>query len=442
MRFIVYLLVSVFYIYLNGCQGGNAATGDDQVATSSDLSQTVTGVRGEDPLFVDIKIDPLQKESVFTESNSILNNVEVDPTEVVSQEIFEIQLLAQVVSQDEVSITVYSDQFDGSVSMLLGVEFFEAFQPSVEDAQELQVFQSDLSRNNEIAIDPIYVDDGRIKVTFSEASVFTFRRVVDLTGSEDESSAPTFDAPTDLLIASTTSESLELTWNVSSEAESVVIERSLDQLNYVSVGLVGGATTNFLDTGLDAQTIYYYRIAAHYTEGSSDYIQTSGETDDNATYLFVSSVNSVANTSVATRDAHCQQKGEERFGGGSWVAFVSTSGFDARDRHLITGPVYNTRSDADGGPQVLANDEADFYGGSLQEIRYGANGEDINEWIATGTNLDGTASSNTCLDWTSDDFFNDRFAAASPYALDGDWVYERAMSCFTGGIAWYCIGSQ
>ena len=113
---------------------------------------------------------------------------------------------------------------------------------------------------------------------------------------------------------------------------------------------------------------------------------------------------------LAGADAHCQSLAAGvGAGGNTWRAYLSTSGtdgVDARDR-IGDGPWYNIR-----GVQV-ASSVADLHGDDnnmtreteLNELGELVNGREQSpnqHDILTGSNLDGTASENTCNNWSTD----------------------------------------
>jgi len=70
-------------------------------------------------------------------------------------------------------------------------------------------------------------------------------------------------APTGLNISNTFSTSLILAWTDQSQFESGSrIQRSVDSLEWSTVGTVGADVTTFQDTGLAPNTTYYYRVVA------------------------------------------------------------------------------------------------------------------------------------------------------------------------------------
>ncbi len=113
---------------------------------------------------------------------------------------------------------------------------------------------------------------------------------------------------------------------------------------------------------------------------------------------------------LAGADAHCQSLAAGvGAGGNTWRAYLSTSGtdgVDARDR-IGDGPWYNIR-----GVQVassVANLHSDD-NNMTRETELNELGELVNgreqspnqHDILTGSNLDGTASENTCNNWSTD----------------------------------------
>ncbi len=109
-------------------------------------------------------------------------------------------------------------------------------------------------------------------------------------------------------------------------------------------------------------------------------------------------------------DAHCQSLAAGVGAGGkTWRAYLSTSGtdgVDARDR-IGDGPWYNVR-----GVQVassVANLHSDD-NNMTRETELNELGELVNgreqtpnqHDVLTGSNLDGTASENTCNNWSTD----------------------------------------
>lgn len=81
------------------------------------------------------------------------------------------------------------------------------------------------------------------------------------------------DVPTKPTLPSATpisSSRIDINWTDASDDESGFnIERSLDEINWNSIGSVGTNVTAFSDSGLSADTTYYYRVTAFNGYGSS-----------------------------------------------------------------------------------------------------------------------------------------------------------------------------
>lgn len=88
-------------------------------------------------------------------------------------------------------------------------------------------------------------------------------------------------APGALSVISLSSSEIALTWQDNSNNEdSFHLERSLDQVNWSSVTSVGANTVSFVNTGLDPETLYYYRVIAVNIFGNSASSNVVGATTD------------------------------------------------------------------------------------------------------------------------------------------------------------------
>lgn len=108
---------------------------------------------------------------------------------------------------------------------------------------------------------------------------------------------------------------------------------------------------------------------------------------------------------LAGADAHCQSLAEAAGAGSkTWRAYLSTSGENARDR-IGAGPWHNAAG------ELIAQDLDALHGdanGINKETGLTETGEQVNgrgdtpnrHDILTGSNADGTATDNTCGDWT------------------------------------------
>lgn len=72
---------------------------------------------------------------------------------------------------------------------------------------------------------------------------------------------------------------MKLTWNDNSSNElGFIIERSNDSTAFTKIDTVISGITSFTDTGLNASTKYYYRVAAYNSAGNSSYTNTMDAT--------------------------------------------------------------------------------------------------------------------------------------------------------------------
>ncbi len=115
--------------------------------------------------------------------------------------------------------------------------------------------------------------------------------------------------------------------------------------------------------------------------------------------VFVTSTTTNGNMGgLAGGDAICDAQASAASLGGTWVAWLSTSTVDAKDR-LAPGSGPFVR--AAGTPGTIANDIADLTDSSLAiEILNDENGNVVDTDVYTGTLSDGTAASVTCNEWT------------------------------------------
>ena len=111
-------------------------------------------------------------------------------------------------------------------------------------------------------------------------------------GYSNVSSSTTGDlasnAPSGLALSATNPDRVSLTWMDNSDNEKYFqIERSLDNATWVPIASVNAGVTGFMDSGLTAATLYYYRVRAVNDIGSSAYIVASITTAATAPNLMV-----------------------------------------------------------------------------------------------------------------------------------------------------------
>lgn len=182
-------------------------------------------------------------------------------------------------------------------------------------------------------------------------------------------------APSNAVAAPTSSTSINLSWDDNSGTEDGFrVERSSNGVNFVFVANTGVDVITFNDSGLSAQTTYYYRVHAFNTAGSSSWSNTAqattptpgsldetaiGETPIDGTitgsYLDTTSANSVAESieelrtggKPANRITYLEHRWTFNVTGGSSVAFhlrawktASTDGDDFDFAWSTDGVVY------------------------------------------------------------------------------------------------------
>ena len=88
------------------------------------------------------------------------------------------------------------------------------------------------------------------------------------------------DAPDNLTLSVVSQTQIDLSWQDNSNNETgFKIERSAnDQTNYTQIATVGAGVTTYQDNGLNAYTVYFYRIRAYNGDGNSDFSDPNTET--------------------------------------------------------------------------------------------------------------------------------------------------------------------
>jgi hypothetical protein len=123
----------------------------------------------------------------------------------------------------------------------------------------------------------------------------------------------------------------------------------------------------------------------------------------------------------------------------SFVAWLSTSSTDARDRVSSNGPFRRLDS------FIVANTEADLTDGSLDtSIHVDEHGKYLTGTpeVATGTLADGTASGLDCLGWTSADSSDDHTGGRPNFARLPWWTeFSLAVGC-SGTRRLYCLSNR
>lgn len=136
-------------------------------------------------------------------------------------------------------------------------------------------------------------------------------------------------------------------------------------------------------------------------------------------------------------DAACNGLAADAGLEGKFVAWLSTSEIDAKDRLGDASGWVNTR----GEPFALTASELLDRFAVYYPIRYDEKGEPANGgYIATGTSAEGTKDEN-CLDWTSD-ASSDLVRAGNPTAASPYWTAEFTDFGCDGGYRLYCFQTE
>lgn len=79
-------------------------------------------------------------------------------------------------------------------------------------------------------------------------------------------------APSNLSATANSTNQITIAWTDNSTNETGFdVERSTDSTNWIQIAEVSANMTNYVDTGLPASTLFYYRVAATNASGTSDY---------------------------------------------------------------------------------------------------------------------------------------------------------------------------
>lgn len=118
---------------------------------------------------------------------------------------------------------------------------------------------------------------------------------------------------------------------------------------------------------------------------------------------------------------------------GTFVAWLSTSGVDAKDRLGRARGWRNTRQNP------FADEVSDLVAGRVYfPIAYDENGDEVTGVVATGTLPDGTAAAQTCSDWTSDAGV-DALVTGEQTAGAGLWTAESDGGTCADDYRLYCF---
>ena len=162
----------------------------------------------------------------------------------------------------------------------------------------------------------------------------------------DPVTAPT--APSGLTATAVSASQINLTWTDNSTNEGAfLIERSSDNVTFTLLGYAGADVTNYVDTGLSANTTYYYRVRARNTIGDSPYSNVASAMTFNTsvvaapTGLTATPGNAKVNLKWnAVTGATSYNVKRSTTNGGPYVTIASPSTTNYTDFGLVNGTTY------------------------------------------------------------------------------------------------------
>ena len=105
-------------------------------------------------------------------------------------------------------------------------------------------------------------------IAFNGAGNSAFSNIANATTLGSTLTIP--DAPTSLSATAASNSSIDLAWtDNASDEDGFNVERSADGTNFNLIGSLGADVTAYSDNGLNASTLYYYRVIAFNSAGSS-----------------------------------------------------------------------------------------------------------------------------------------------------------------------------
>ncbi len=108
----------------------------------------------------------------------------------------------------------------------------------------------------------------------SDNSAYTYSSTVSITVNQVPPNAPSALSATAI-----SSSQIDLSWTDNSPNESTFrIERSTNGTTFTEIATVGAGVTTYSSTGLNSNTIYYYRVRANNSAGNSAYTNTASAT--------------------------------------------------------------------------------------------------------------------------------------------------------------------
>ena len=210
-------------------------------------------------------------------------------------------------------------------------------------------------------------------IAFNTAGSSAFSNIANATTLGSAVTIP--DAPSSLSATAASNSSIDLAWtDNASDEDGFNVERSADGTNFNLIGSIGADVTAYSDNGLSASTLYYYRVIAFNSAGSS-----ASSNIANATTLSASSgaIIYVENISVSR-----QAINGNRFRGAATVSIYDNAGLSVAGA-TVNGDFSGTTSSSE-SEVTDVNGQITVYSGGKKN----PNGE----WCFEVTNVSLTGS--------------------------------------------------
>lgn len=143
------------------------------------------------------------------------------------------------------------------------------------------------------------------------------------------------NAPTNLTANAVSSSAINLSWTDNANNETGFdIERSLNGTNWNQIATTGINTTSYSDSGLTANTAYYYRVRSRNNLGASTYTNTSSATTYQATTVENVTLRNGLNGYTGTQDTYVASgKTTNNYGN---ATALEADGNDGSNGELVT----------------------------------------------------------------------------------------------------------
>lgn len=236
----------------------------------------------------------------------------------------------------------------------------------------------------------------------------------------------------------------KITWSASENVNSYVltIDTEVDSNNncpapYIQRHSLAKVTEKTLEN-LPGGGTYYACVYAYTEEGIATKAQNSGTFSFKVTThtAFITAATHMGDLEGLTgADSICQGEADSASLDGTFMAILSDSEENAKNRIEILGNVFDTNGN------LIASNSTDFWDGTLgNSIKYTASGSELtskNTW--TGSDGTGTYSTNACSDWRNKTgTVNGSFGINSN--TDSTWLSSATSTCSTANYL-YCISA-